>query len=101
MIFFACTQCILKTFNQRLINVCNKWTHSGINHWPKEFFQSASSQTQIREQTQSNLVQAPWDRVSKQLDQHPKFKLIMIGCWFLRFHMMAVVCIANLQVNPL
>ena len=45
MNFFFLAQFILKTFNRRLITVRDGWAHSGINHWPREFFQNAGSQT--------------------------------------------------------
>ena len=34
-----------KSFNQRLIIVRDGWAHNKLNHWLREFFQSAGSWT--------------------------------------------------------
>lgn len=39
----------LKTFNHRLITVHNRWVHSEVNCWPRDFFQSAGLWTWTRE----------------------------------------------------
>ena len=51
---------------------------NGVNCWPRQFFQSAGTQTRTGEHTQLSLGQAPWDQAPNHLTNPPGFSKLII-----------------------
>ena len=73
--FFWYTIMYSQNFQLKINHYSRRVGPSGVNHWPKGFFQSAATQTWTGEYTQSNRRQALWDQVSNYLANPPGFPL--------------------------